>query len=34
MMQIATRATLPGSSKTHSENSAAAVIVEFGEGAL
>lgn len=34
MMQIATKATLPGSLKTHSKNSAVAVTVEFGGGAL
>lgn len=33
-MLTAMRATFPGSLKTHNENSAVAVTVEVGEGAL
>lgn len=33
-MPIVTRSTLPGSLKTHSENSAVAVAVKLGEGVL
>lgn len=34
LMQTAMKATLPGSLKTRNENSAVAVTVEVGEGAL